>query len=185
MKYIEANLFEGIIENYSDKITLIPHICNNVKKWGAGFVLPLARHFPEARASFFNVDDPKLGETSLVQAKNVPVIIANMFAQDGIGIKNGIPPIRYEALQKCMNTIQLLCIQLQKEGKKVTIACPMFGAGLAGGDWNVISEMIFKTWSEKNIDTEIYFIPELLPKNLRVINIGVKSDDVELRIVPR
>lgn len=180
MKYVEEDLFKGIVGNYPDKVTIIPHICNNVKAWGAGFVIPLANHFPEARDAFYEVEDPQLGNATFIEARNVPVVIANMFAQDGIGYKNGVPPIRYEALQKCMDAVQAIAQHIQGQGKDVTIACPMFGAGLAGGDWEIISKMIFQTWSEAKIETQVYFTPQFLPKNLRAINVGT-----EIGIIPR
>lgn len=182
MKYIEADLFKGIVGNYSDKVTIIPHICNNVKKWGAGFVIPLANHFPEARSAFYDVDDPQLGNTVFVQADKVPVVVANMFAQDGVGPTLGVPPIRYDALQKCMDAVRDMA---QHSLRECVIACPMFGAGLAGGDWEIISKMIFQTWSEAKIETQVYFLPEFLPKNLRAINVGTNADDMEIRIIPR
>lgn len=179
MKIIENNLFAAIINNYSNKVTLIPHICNNIKKWGAGFVVPLAQHFPEAREAFYAEKNPKLGETQFVEAKNVPVVICNMFAQEGIGPnENGVPPIRYEALKDCMVSVINKAMQITTEGQQVVIAAPMFGAGLAGGDWEKISKLIYEHWS--NIETTIYFLPQLLPRNLRAINVGT-----EIKIIPR
>jgi len=65
IKYIEKDLFEGI-KDHKDCVIFIPHITNNIKKWGAGFVLPLAKHFPEARRAFFSLNNPKLGEVQFV-----------------------------------------------------------------------------------------------------------------------
>lgn len=174
MNYIEGDLFKGIVANYSDKITLVPHITNNVKKWGAGFVIPLAAHFPEARAAFFDAEPAVkgvLGNTQFVQAHNVPVIICNMFAQEGVGIANdGKPPIRYNHLQTCMYQVRGLAKQLQSEGKEVVISCPMFGSGLSGGNPDTIAEMIFNIWSECGINTDIYYLPQFLPQGFKIPN---------------
>lgn len=183
MKIEEGDLFKGIIANYQrDKcVTFIPHICNNVRAWGAGFVVPLAQHFPEARDAFYSEENPTLGDTQFIQAKNVPVVICNMFAQDGIGPdKDGVPPIRYEALKDCMGRVLRKASEVCLEGKQVVIAAPMFGAGLAGGDWEQISKMIHDHWSSYNIETTIYFLPQFLPRNLRVVNVGT-----EIKIIPR
>ena len=170
MNYIEGDLFKGIVANYLDKITLVPHITNNVKRWGAGFVIPLANHFPEARVAFFDVE-PVLGNTQFVQAKNVPVIICNMFAQDGVGpASDGTPPIRYNHLQTCMCQVRDLAKKLQGEGKEVVIACPMFGSGLSGGNPDKISEMIFSIWSECGIKTDVYYLPQFLPQGFKIPN---------------
>lgn len=183
MKIEEGDLFKAIVANYQrDKcVTFIPHICNNVRAWGAGFVLPLAQHFPEAREAFYSEENPTLGKTQFVEAKNVPVVICNMFAQEGIGPdKDGVPPIRYDALQQCMSDVLWEALHLSDEGKFGVIAAPMFGAGLAGGDWEKISKLIYDQWSQHKVETTIYFLPQFLPRNLRVVNIGT-----EIKIIPR
>lgn len=177
MKYVEEDLFVGIAKN-TEKLTFIPHICNNVNAWGAGFVLPLAEHFPEAREAFYEIKNPVLGETQFVPADNTPVFICNMFAQDGVASETNKTPIKYDALEKCMIDVQEMALRLDQNDS--IIACPLFGAGLAGGDWEIISGMINSIWSSKGIDVEVYFLPQYLPKNLRAIKVGN-----DLTIIPR
>ena len=42
-------------DNIPNGEVIIPHICNNVGGWGAGFVVPLGRHYPDAKKSYKNL----------------------------------------------------------------------------------------------------------------------------------
>lgn len=168
MRYIEGDLFAHT--PLADCVTVIPHVCNSIGAWGAGFVLPLAKHYPAAREAYLTMKERPLGVTVLVPIGD-DVVIANMIAQEGVGPtftgkgKNQkmIPPIRYEALETCMLHVQEAAKHMQKEGKKPRIACPMFGAGLAGGDWPKIEGMIRTLWDKEGIPTTIYYLPQFLP----------------------
>lgn len=175
MNFVEKDLFYGVIGHYeANQTVLIPHITNNVKAWGAGFVIPLAKHFPEARSAFYTIENPVLGHTQFVEAANVPAIICNMFAQEGIGKDaEGNPPIRYDALKKCMTQVNEKANQLKAEGKQVVIATPLFGVGLAGGDWGIISEMMAEIWIDQEVN--VYFLPALLPSSLKAIKVGEQN----------
>lgn len=182
MKYIEGDLFTGIVENYSlpDTTTFIPHVCNDINKWGSGFVVPLGTHFPEAKTEFYAYarNTPYLGELQMVQAQKVPVVICNMFAQKGTRPDaEGRPPIRYDALMKCMIAVKEEALRIQKYNKKVIIACPMFGAGLAGGDWPVIEAMILKLWD--GLDVNVYYLPNQIPSSVEAVKL-----DGEVAMVP-
>jgi O-acetyl-ADP-ribose deacetylase (regulator of RNase III) len=165
MKYIEGDLFNHV-PNDSDEVVIIAHVCNDIGAWGAGFVVPLGRKYPSARESYMSMTERNLGEVMFVPMAE-KVVVANMIGQEGVGPKfdgnKMIPPIRYDALKQCMHHVHDMAKLLQQQGKKVRIACPMFGAGLAGGDWNTIAIMIGLIWSEMGIETNIYYLPQFLP----------------------
>lgn len=158
LKYIEGDLFKVL--DKTEKPVVIPHCCNNLGLMGSGFVVPLNIHFPQVKVQYQkkHAESPlQLGETQFINVRNNPeIIIANMIAQEGVGFKNG-PPIRYEALQKCMTEIA------EKTDKNAIIIAPMFGAFLAGGDWNIIEKMIKRTWY--NLDVNIHYLTGQLPNN--------------------
>jgi hypothetical protein len=166
MKYIEGDLFDHV-PNESDEVVIIAHVCNDIGAWGAGFVVPLGRKYPSAKEAYLRLDERKLGEVMFVPIAGQKVIVANMIGQEGIRPKfegdKTIPPIRYEALKQCLHHVHDMAKLLQRQGNKVRIACPMFGAGLAGGDWDTISIMIGLIWSEMGIETNIYYLPQFLP----------------------
>jgi len=165
MKYIEGDLFDHV-PTEDDEVVIIAHVCNDIGAWGAGFVVPLGRKYPSARQSFIDMTERNLGEVMFVPQAD-KIVVANMIGQEGTGPKfegdKMIPPIRYEALKKCLHHVHAMAKGFQQQGKKVRIACPMFGAGLAGGDWDTISQMIFLIWSEQGIETNIYYLPQFLP----------------------
>lgn len=169
MKYVEGDLFNHVPAK-DDTLTIVAHVCNNIGAWGAGFVVPLGRRYPNAKQLYHEASgDLKLGWTQFVTSDDGKVIVANMVAQDGVGPtfdENDklIPPIRYDALQACIFAVASTAKLYQQEGKKVRIACPMFGAGLAGGDWPTIEKMIQETWSDMGIETTVYYLPQFLPQ---------------------
>ena len=128
--YKVGDLFAGVkkCEEEGHKI-LIPHICNDIGAWGRGFVVPLGKAYPKARA-FYMIAKQILGDTILVEEGAVTV--ANMIAQHKLGGK----AIRYAALVKCMQTVS------EQVPKTTQIHAPLFGSGLAGGNWDFIEELI-------------------------------------------
>lgn len=169
MKYIEGDLFD-FVPNESDEVVIIAHVCNDIGAWGAGFVVPLGRKYPKAREAYLDMPERRLGEVQFVDvAKKVgdDIVVANMIAQEGVGPKfdgdKMIPPIRYDALLQCLHHVRQMATLIKGRGEKVRIACPMFGAGLAGGDWETIATMIGLVWSEQLIETNIYYLPQFLP----------------------
>lgn len=162
MKYIKGDLFDSIPQK--DVITFVPHIVNNIGAWGKGFVVPLGQKYPKVKQEYLAMKERILGDVQFVDCDDV--IICNMVGQNGIGRQiDGTPPIRYEALQKAMNAVKDKILELQKI-KTVEIVAPLFGAGLAGGDWTVISEMISSIWSKNGIVVKIYYLPQFLPKGI-------------------
>ena len=49
----------------------------------------------------------------------------------------GTPPVRYDVLRKCLKEVNRYC-QLHD----ATVHAPRFGAGLSGGSWAIIEQII-------------------------------------------
>jgi len=176
IKYMEGDLFEAVLNREDDSTVFISHVCNNKNKWGAGFVLPLHQHFPNTKIAYhdwFSKDltqaaavqsyratgDAKLGETQLVNvAKNIYVI--NMIAQT---LGEGRRPLHYDHLVSCMKDVMNF-IDETGTGNKEIIA-PLFGSGLAGGDWNFIEKLIEDCWLSQSISVTIHYLSKFLPDN--------------------
>ena len=124
---------------------MICHVCNDIGAWGAGFVVPLGARFPKAKEEYkkLKADPGKRIPLGTVQFVDVTadIVIANMVAQRGIiGQAPGTRPLSYDALLEC----------LEKAGEyaqknDLSIHAPRFGAGLAGGDWDIIALLVEKT----------------------------------------
>lgn len=71
--------------------------------------------------------------------------IINLFAQDRYGY-DGEKYTDYEALQRCLNTLNLLSIH----NKSIAIPYKM-SCDRGGGDWEKVSKIIAETLSERNV----------------------------------
>lgn len=119
---------------------IIVHICNNIGAWGAGFVLALSKRWSDPEESYreLSVYDRILGLVQLIPVEK-DITVANMIAQDGVGPSdNGVPPIRYDAVRKCLEAVDHTA-----RLTKATIHMPRIGCGLAGGSWETIEKIIY------------------------------------------
>ena len=133
---------------------IIVHICNDIGGWGLGFVLALSKRWPEPeveyRKWYESMENFVLGEVQFVKVEG-HISVANMIAQHNVVSIKGIPPIRYEALDKC----------LQKVGDRAkeinaTIHMPRIGCGLAGGTWVEVEKLIYKNLIGRGIEVFVY-----------------------------
>jgi O-acetyl-ADP-ribose deacetylase (regulator of RNase III) len=138
----------------------ILQVCNDVGGYGAGFSGALAKRWPKAESEYRNLWRLKFGKIPLGEIQVIQVLsdlaIINMIAQHGIGEdEKGEPPIRYEALKKC----------LSKAGDEIseyngTAHMPRIGCGLAGGDWAKVQQIIDDELIKRNINVVVYDLPE-------------------------
>lgn len=144
------------------EICIIPHVCNDLGGWGAGFVVALSKKFGEKpERTYLNYllgqkGLPVLGKTSFAKMGD-KLAVANMIAQHGyIGADNPIP-LSYKALVNCMADVAEYILYIQsKTMNPVVIHCPKFGSELAGGKWDFILELIRELWLEKGICVVVY-----------------------------
>ena len=133
--------------------SIIAHCCNDIGGWGKGFVLSISKKWPEPEEhyrSWFDRDAPKLGDVQFVTV-NKSTVVANMIGQHGCGWYNGIPPIRYDALAKCLEKVAELAAK-----KKLSVHMPRIGCGLAGGTWNKVEAIILDKLSNLDISVYVY-----------------------------
>jgi O-acetyl-ADP-ribose deacetylase (regulator of RNase III) len=136
---------------------IIAHICNDIGAWGKGFVLALSRRWGEPENQYKDwyksSNSFKLGEVQFVQVSD-EVYVANMIGQRGIRRgKDGVPPIRYEAVDKCLEELAKKAIELG-----ASLHMPRIGCGLAGGKWEEIEKLINKNIISKDVEVYIYDI---------------------------
>jgi hypothetical protein len=156
-QYVIGDLFDNIPEILSKEKVIIAHVVNNKKVMGAGFVVPLMKEFPKIKECYIAASDSipenrRLGAVYFHQDEYRDIIIANMFAQNGVGHNPELlHPLSYDALENCM----LRVLKKAKESKSSIIA-PKFGSALAGGSWPIIEAMINVFWVDEGIDVTIY-----------------------------
>lgn len=136
-------------------VNFITHICNDLGGWGQGFVLAISSRWPEPENAYAiwhrTGKDFGLGEIQIIPV-DTGLFVVNMVAQKGVTPdKEGTPPIRYDALKKCLEEVAFYA---QKE--KASIHMPRIGCGLAGGSWEEIEPIIKRTLEEKEIPVYVY-----------------------------
>jgi len=157
IRYVSGDATDPI----GDGRKFIIHCCNDMGLWGAGFVVALSKKWknPEIRYREWSREfllgnkdrgDFCLGNVQFVRVEK-DIVVANMIGQHGVGWKNGIPPIRYDSIEKCLKKVAKFATHNNAE-----VHAPRFGAGLAGGDWNKIEELIVDRLIHKGIGVTIY-----------------------------
>jgi O-acetyl-ADP-ribose deacetylase (regulator of RNase III) len=119
---------------------VIVHGCNCQCQMGKGIALSIKKQFPEvyrADCATTKGDAAKLGTISFanITRNETSFVIVNAYTQlhwRGAGVKAD-----YEAIRKAMREVKRTFT-----GKK--IGYPRVGAGLAGGDWDVIYAIIIE-----------------------------------------
>lgn len=151
--YLKGDATSPLIEGHK----IIIHCCNDLGGWGRGFVLALSKKWKEPEAEYkkwsngkLNYKPFQLGQVQFVKVEK-DIVVANMIGQHGLGVHNGIPPIRYDAIDECLKKVAEIALKY-----KASICAPRFGAGLAKGDWNRIEQLIIENLCEKDIDVYIY-----------------------------
>lgn len=149
MKVIEGDLIKKAKEG---EFNLIVHGCNCFCTMGAGIAKSIKREFPVA--FYADLATPKgsrekLGTCSFatVAGRGTSLIVVNAYTQfDYLG---GRVKVNYDAVRLCMRWVR------RNFGDK-RIGLPKIGAGLAGGDWEIISKIIEEELSGVDVTLVVY-----------------------------
>lgn len=144
LNYIKGDLIKT-------EARVIVHGCNCFCNMGSGVAKAIKLHFPEAFQADQETtrgDKKKLGTISYAESKGK--LVVNAYTQHGYGhqarqIKGKSDLFEYRKFVSCLAAIR----ELTSEDD--TIAFPKIGAGLAGGDWDKIEEMIRKGLHDRNV----------------------------------
>jgi O-acetyl-ADP-ribose deacetylase (regulator of RNase III) len=139
---------------------IIAHVCNTVGGWGKGFVLAISRKWPEPERAYREwyhnraSNDFGLGAVQFVQVEQ-SIWVANMVGQKGVKAGSHGPPIRYDALEACLQTLGDMAYE-----KSASIHMPRIGCGLAGGKWEYVEPLIEKALSSRYLEVYVYDLGE-------------------------
>jgi O-acetyl-ADP-ribose deacetylase (regulator of RNase III) len=141
-------------------VKIIAHVCNNIGKWGKGFVLAVSDRWPQTRQEYLkwynerSQNDFALGAVQFIQVE--PYIwVASMVGQAGIKTGSKGAPVRYDAIEQCLGKVREKAKELG-----ASVHMPKIGAGLAGGDWKKIEPIIQKELVDHALDTTVYLFGE-------------------------
>jgi hypothetical protein len=154
---------------HDKEVVVIPHCCNNIGAWGAGFVLALSKKWEEPekqyrsfceRNKMAGIQLPILGKVNYAKINNF-LVVANMIGQDGTVGPDNHRPVKYWALANAMREVVGYIDMIKAQTKNpVVIHCPKFGCALAGGEWEFVQALIEEIWLEAGIDVVVYeFVP--------------------------
>jgi O-acetyl-ADP-ribose deacetylase (regulator of RNase III) len=152
MKVIKGDLIELALNGHFD---VIVHGCNCYCCMGAGIAKQIEEQFPNAAMVDHKTkiaDVTKLGTNSYSIEKNKnnkDFVIVNAYTQFGYG--SGLQ-VDYKALRSCFKKVKENCT-----GKR--IGYPLIGAGLAGGDWEIIKTIIKEELVNENHTLVIWTRP--------------------------
>lgn len=138
---------------------VIVHCCNDQGAWGKGFVLALSQRWPEPERQYRawsaggRAQPFALGEVQFVPVTS-DLWVANLIGQHGIRRQGGQPPIRYEALRAGFQRVASFA---REHGASAHM--PRLGAGLAGGDWTIISQLLEEELIDRGIPVTVYDLP--------------------------
>lgn len=164
IQYTNKNLFQitrdRVTAGNNGCTVFIPHVCNNIDAFGAGFAAQVAEKYPIVKADYHMLGKTflrnNMGHAQFIKVFEDPkhrhkLFFVNMIAQNGLINKSNPRPLNYVGLVKSMLSLSNY-IQNQtgfsSGQEKVEIHCPKFGSGLAGGNWNFISDLIEDIWSK-------------------------------------
>jgi len=130
---------QGDLLNTSDKI--IAHGCNSMGVMGKGVALQIKERFPWAYEAYKNfclsITPGALGLNIVSKDPNGPLVIINCITQTRYGQKD-IRYVSYDAVDRCFQEIN----QIMRTLGDKSISIPKIGAGLGGGYWPIIEEII-------------------------------------------
>jgi O-acetyl-ADP-ribose deacetylase (regulator of RNase III) len=139
----------NIIQKKGDLLAVpaghIVHGCNAQGVMGSGVALAIRQKYPGAydsyRARYFTIG-LVLGEAYpwVVTGK---LVIWNAITQEGFG--PGIRQVSYDAIQTCFENINTKIKDDQHTDVPKEFHIPMIGAGLGGGNWEIIKTIIEQT----------------------------------------
>jgi len=135
---------------------IIAHICNDLGRWGKGFVLAISKRWQEPEQAYKQWhkaranNDFELGAVQLIQVTS-DIWVANMIGQQGIKAGPEGPPIRYEAVEQCLHQLYQKTNVLN-----ASIHLPRIGCGLAGGKWSKIEPMIKQILCANQLPVFVY-----------------------------
>lgn len=146
---------------WDDGPGIIAHVCNDVNAWGAGFVLALSRRWRQPERAYrrqaCRQDGLRLGAVQIVRVAE-KLSVANMIAQHGIYAEDGVAPIRYDALEACLDVVASHAL-----ATGAAVHMPRIGCGLAGGAWSQVQPLVERSLCQRDVAVWVYDLPSAAP----------------------
>lgn len=141
IEYVQGNLLDAPAGS------IIIHGCNCQGVMGSGVAKAIRDRWPGAYEAYKAHERDWglwLGEFSLYET-DTGCLVVNAYTQDEFG-KDGRRYVDYEAITRSFDAVAKIRVSQALGGKEYgTVAFPKIGAGLGGGNWEIISTIIDQT----------------------------------------
>lgn len=153
---------------------IMVHGCNDRGVMGSGVARFVRDYMPAAYEAYVRYHQRvglKLGDviTAMVNRDGYPdVLVVNGVTQSGFG---AAPKryVDYDAVREVIRKTVEISLELDPRGE-LDIAMPKIGAGLGGGDWRVIEEIIAQETEAAGVDVVVYVMdPAEIPDGASII----------------
>lgn len=128
---------------------IIAHGCNAVGGFGSGVAGQIAKRYPRVKNAYMlrhREGGHELGEVQFVYAEpGSGQYIANCITQFNY-LPRGVCHADYEAIRTAMTRVKNWA-----KPKNWSIAIPKIGAGLAGGDWKIIEDILEEVFEDYEV----------------------------------
>jgi O-acetyl-ADP-ribose deacetylase (regulator of RNase III) len=145
IQYIEGDLL-------SSREPVIAHGCNAQGVMGSGIAKAIRDEYPTVYKDYRDVYEEqgnKLHLGQVITTRTLERTILNIISQEYYGRNPNVVYVSYDAIEKAI-------LRINKMGY-VRVAFPKIGAGLANGNWELISHIIQTT---SDFTPVVYYIKE-------------------------
>lgn len=148
----------SVLEPRGSGLRIICQVVNDkAVKWGGGVARKIGQKYPQAEEAFsaemikLKMGE-RLGQVIFYQAE-ANTVVASMVAQEGFG-PSLFPRLRYTAIESGIRAIAGYAAE-----KSASIHMPRIGTGAAGGEWNIIEELLEEEIIRKGVGVTVYDLP--------------------------
>lgn len=142
--YVKGDLLDAVEP-------VIAHGCNNKYVMRSGVARDIRTKWPEAYKVYKEATVLTMGDIIPIFNCKSDKWVINAITQDGYG-RDGKKYVCYDAVARCFKAINTFCGEMGYD----IIAIPKIGAGLGGGNWDVIEEVILSKMTDT--DVKVYVL---------------------------
>lgn len=128
-KYIKGDIRDTELDHIAHGVN-----CQNVM--GSGVAKALYEKWPEVKSIYHEEGHVVLGAISSVDCWGYNKTVWNCYTQNHY-LPRSVRNVNYAAIVQCFDKLKLCGI--------TKLAIPKIGCGLAGGDWNIVEQLINDT----------------------------------------
>ena len=139
---------------------VICHQTNCMGAMGAGIARTIRARYPETYTALrerFLCDRAKLGKVDIIPVRREDgkeLFVVNMYAQKKY-MPRGVCHTNYDAFKQCAEDVKAFCSAHFGEHCKIGFPYKV-GCGLAGGDWEIVKNILETVFAGPEYDVEIW-----------------------------